>query len=250
MRIGLSLAVLALLAGCGGEREAQNPAAREKAGTNAATPATSTEPVAAPAALADYLPDPGRHAARVMALAPPAEAVALRDRMAAAILRNQAWYTAWAAQHPEGELPWHANLGVSEAEYRRFLALTRQIALSERGRVTLTVTRRPDGGLALGASGAGAALNGVILYPERGRVETPLGRLGTRAATGNDEAASPLGRWRGIAWTNRGTGASRALSLSAGRRAAGERLLYYSYGPTDEETVILFYAGAPARPAS
>ncbi len=249
MRIALSLAALALHAGCSGEREAQNPAVREKAETNAATPATSAEPVATPAALADYLPDPGRHAARVMALAPPPEAVALRDRMAAAILRNQAWYETWAAQHPQGELPWHANLGVSEAEYRRFLALTRRIGLSERGRVTLVVTRRPDGGLALAADGAAAALRGVILYPQAGRVETPLGRLGTRAATGNDAPGSPLGRWRGIAWSNRGTAAPRALSLSAGRRAAGERLLYYKYGPSDEETVILFYEGTPAPPA-
>ena len=250
MRIAPFLAVLAVLPGCSGEREAQIPAAREKAETNAATPATSAEPAAAPAALADYLPDPGRHPARVMALAPPAEAVALRDRMAAAILGNQAWYTAWAAQHPQGELPWHANLGVTEAEYRRYLALTRQIGLAERARVTLTVTRRPDGGLALATDGAAAALNGVILYPDRGRVETPLGRLGTRAATGNDEAASPLGRWRGIAWSNRGTSAPREVSLSAGRREAGERLLYYSHGPSDEETVILFYGGAAPRPAS
>ena len=178
-----------------------------------------------------------------MALAPPAEAVALRDRMAAAILRNQAWYETWATQHPQGELPWHANLGISEADYRRFLALVRQIGLSERGRVTLSVTRRPDGGLTLAAGGAAVALDGLILYPERGRAETPLGRLGTLAATGNDAPGSPLGRWRGVEWSNRGTSAPRRVSLSLGRRAGGERLLYYSYGPSDAETVILLYPG-------
>jgi hypothetical protein len=179
-----------------------------------------------------------------MALAPAPEAVALRERMVAAIMRNPQWYQAWAAQHPEGELPWHASLGISEAEYRRFLALTRRIGLAERGRVTLSVTRRPDGGLALAADGPAAALDGIILYPEAGRVETPLGRLGTRRTTGNDDAASPLGRWQGAEWSDRGTGTGRRLSLSAGRRAGGEMLLYYNYGPSDAETVILLYPAA------
>ncbi|HYD14580.1 MAG TPA: hypothetical protein VEC11_17165 [Allosphingosinicella sp.] len=248
MRIAPLFPALIVLAACSGEQPADNKsAAPASPAANAATPATSAGPAAAPDPLADYLPTPGRHAARAMALAPPAEAVALRDRMAAAILRNRTWYETYAAQHPQGELPWHANLGIGEADYRRYLALTRQIGLGERGRVTLTVTRRSDGGLALGADGAAAALDGLILYPDRGRVETPLGRLGTRAATGNDAPESPLGRWQGIRWSNEGTGAPRQLSLSAGRRADGERLLYYNYGPSDAETVILLYPAGPAR---
>src|SRR5205085_9859837 len=67
----------------------------------AATPRTSVNQTAAPAPLPvppaeAWLPAPGRHAARAMVLAPPAEAVALRDRMVAAIMRNQAWYEAYA----------------------------------------------------------------------------------------------------------------------------------------------------------
>jgi hypothetical protein len=182
-----------------------------------------------------------------MTLAPPAEAVQLRDRMAAAIMRNRTWYDSWAAQHPQGELPWHANLGVSEAEYARYLALTRQIGLSEHGRVTLTVTRRSDGGLTLAAGGEAAALNGLVLYPERGQVETPLGVLATVSTTGNDAADSPLGRWRGAEWSNRGRGAPRQVRLAAGRRAAGDLMLYYDYGPSDAETVILLYPAAAAR---
>lgn len=247
MRIAALILAALLLAACSSDPQPGNKADIPANAAASAAPSASPAPAAAPEALAEFLPTPGRHAARAMALAPPAEAVALRDRMAAAIMRNRAWYESYAAQHPEGELPWHANLGVSEAEYRRFLALTRQIGLSERGRVTLTVTRRPDGGLALDADGAAAALDGIILYAGRGRVETPLGRLGTRAATGNDAPESPLGRWQGIQWSNRGTGAPRPLSLSAGRRAGGERLLYYNYGPSDAETVILLYPGGQAR---
>ncbi len=217
-----------------------------------ANAAITVQPVRPPhptgAALARYLPAPGRHAARAMVLSPPPEAVALRDRMAAAIMRNRAWFEAYTAQHAQGELPWHANLGISEADYRRFLFLTRQIGVRERGRVQLVVTRRPDGGLALTADGAGAALNGLILYPERGQAESRSGRMGTFRETGNDEAGSPLGRWQGAEWSNRGSHATRVLSLSAGRRAAGDMLLYYNYGPSDAETVILLYPAAATGP--
>ena len=117
MRLPCLLASLALLAACGGPpgNDASPPAANSPAGANAAasTPAPDLAPDAA--ATAAFLPSPGRHAARAMALAPPAEAIAMRDRMAAAILRNPSWYESYAAQHPRGELPWHINLGISEA---------------------------------------------------------------------------------------------------------------------------------------
>jgi hypothetical protein len=240
----LALLASALLAACSGTPENEPAVITENEVANSLAPRSTAPPAPTPANLASWLPAPGRHAARAMVLAPPPEAVALRDRMAAAIMRNPAWYQGHVASHPEGELPWHANLGISEADYRRYLALTRQIGLRERAQVTLTVTRRPDGGLALGADGAATPLDGIILYPERGRAETPLGGLGTYRATGNEAETSPLGRWRGAEWSNRGTGASRQLGLSAGRRASGELLLYYSYGPSDEETVILLYPAA------
>lgn len=242
------LAAPLLLAACSGGTPAnEGAAATPPAGANQAAPATPATP-ALPIPAADaYLPTPGRHPARAMVLAPPAEAVALRARMVAAIDRNQAWFQAYAAQHAGGPLPWHANLGISEAEYARFLALTRQIGLRESGRVTLIVTQRSDGGLALTADGAAAPLNGMILYPARGRGETPLGGLTTRRAAGNDAADSPLGRWQGAEWSNRGSGASRPLSLVVGRRAAGDMLLYYSFGPSDAESVILLYPAEAAQ---
>jgi hypothetical protein len=243
------LAAIALLTACSGspgnDRAGAPPG---NAATGPAEAADAVTPAGAPAltgaALASYLPSAGRHEARAMVLAPPAEAVALRDRMVAAIIRNQAWFEAYAGQHPQGELPWHANLGISEADYLRYLALTRQIRLNELARVRLNVTRRPDGGLALAADGAAAALNGILLYPDRGRAQTPLGALGTSRVTGNDAADSPLGRWQGAEWSNRGIHATRLVSLSAGRRAAGDMLLYYNYGPSDAETVILLYPAA------
>ena len=235
-----------LLAGCSAGTGANNAGPVAEAPANRAAPAPVPPPLPAGEAAA-FLPAPGAHPARVMTLAPPAEAVQLRDRMAAAVMRNRTWYDNWAAQHPQGDLPWHANLGVSEAEYARYLALTRRIGLSEQSRVTLNVAQRPDGGLTLAAGGAASALNGLVLYPARGQVETPLGVLATVATSGNDAADSPLGRWRGAEWSNRGRGAPRQVRLIAGRRDAGDLMLYYDYGPSDAETVILLYPAAAAR---
>lgn len=248
------LACTALLAACSsapdnaGAAAEDNVVANAMAAINAIVPAQRS-PAPTGATLASYLPPPGRHAARAMVLSPPPEAIQLRDRMAAAIMRNRAWFEAYATQHSEGELPWHANLGISQADYQRYLALTRQIGIRESGRVQLSVTRLPDGGLGLATQGGAAALNGVILYPDRGRAQTPLGALETSRATGNDDAGSPLGRWQGAEWNNGASGAARVVSLSAGSRNSGDMLLYYNYGPSDAETVILLYPAAAAGAA-
>lgn len=244
MRFLLPLTAL-LLAACSGSTPANNqtPPAPEAA-ANQAAPAT-----APPANAAAFLPTPGTHAGRAMAMTVPPEAEALAARMTAAIRANFAWYRTYAAQHPQGELPWHPNLGISETEYARFLTLTGQIALREIGRVTLTATRRPDGGLALAADGAAGPLNGIILYPERNQVETPLGRLDNGSATANRQARSPTGPWEGVRWNNAGSGAAHRVALVFGRRAQGDMLVFYDYGPSDAETVILLYPAA-APPAA
>lgn len=243
MRALLPAAAFGLLAACSSGAPVNNTAPA------AAAPASQAGPAPAPVSnAAAFLPTPGTHAARAMAMAVPPEAEALARRMTAAIQANFAWYRAYAAQHPQGELPWHPNLGISEAEYARFQTLSGQIALREIGRPTLTVTRQPDGGLRLATNGAAAPLDGIILYPDRNQVETPLGRLATAGAAANHQARSPTGPWEGVRWTNAGTGAPRRVALAFGRRTQGDMLIFYDYGPSDAETVILLYpaAGPPA----
>jgi hypothetical protein len=241
-------AALALLGACGGPPRNNAASAAPANDAGVAVPANYTA-TASQANVAAWLPAPGPHPAQAMALAVPPEAEALAARMTAAIRANPAWYRSYAAQHPQGELPYHSNLGISADEYRRFLALANRIALREIGRVTLTVNRRADGGLALAADGPAAALNGVIVYPERDGVETPFGRLGNRAPAANRQASSPTGPWEGVRWSNLGSGAPRRVALSFGRRARGDMLIFYDYGPTDAETVVLLYPAAPAAVA-
>ena len=240
-----------LLAACSGGAAPNNSSPAAEAPVNQAAPAAPAGPAATPVpGAAAFLPTPGAHPARAMAMAVPPEAEALAARMTAAIRANFAWYRTYAAQHPQGELPWHPNLGISEAEYARFLTLTGQIALREIAPVTLNVTRRPDGGLALAAAGPATPLDGIVLYPERGLVETPLGRLGNGAPTANRQQRSPTGPWQGVRWTNLGSGARSRVAIAFGRRARGDMLIFYDYGPSDAETVVLLYPAAAAPAAA
>jgi hypothetical protein len=245
-RIILPAAAIALLAACGGGAANNNTAAP-------AAPANDAAPAAAPVTnIAAYLPTPGEHRARAMAISVPPEAEALAARMTAAIRANFAWYRTYAAQHPRGELPWHPNLGISAEEYRRFQALAATVSLREIGQVTVTVTRQADGGLAFAAAGPAAPLNGIIVYPDRNQVVTPLGPLANGAPAANRQAVSPTGPWEGVRWTNLGTGARTRVALSFGRRARGDMLIFYDYGPSDAESVVLLYpapgTATPARP--
>jgi hypothetical protein len=238
----ISLLVLASCGGPPGENGATAAPEMRRNGVQAAAPSPQLPP-AASVNPAPFLPAAGAHQARAMAITAPPEMQRLAERIRTAMRARPDWFRAYAAQHPQGELPWHSNLGVSEAEYRRFLALTHELGLAEVDRVTFTVTRRPDGGLAFAAAGQAAPLNGIIVYPAGDRVETPRGRLTRRSAIDNHEPRSPTGPWQGVQWSNIGSG-GRPVRLAFGRRAAGDLILYYDFGPTDAETVILLYPAA------
>lgn len=238
-------AAFVLLAACGSaSQENAAPAAPGNASNASVTAAELPTPSAVNPAL--YVPAPGTYQAQAVVSAPSPELEALTNKITTAVRADPAWFRIYSAEHP-GELPYHPNLGLTEAEYRRFLVLTRQIGLREVGRVALTVTRRADGGLALSAAGPGARLNGVVLYPDRNRVDTPFGPLASRSVIDNPEQQSPTGPWRGVQWSNRGSASLRPVRIAFGRRARGDMILFYDYGPSDPETVTLLY---PAQAAA
>ena len=186
----LAFALVAALAACSAPsgNAADNEAGNEAA-ANAAVPAdVATE-------LARYLPAPGSHPARAMRLLISPDYERLSARMLAAIGRDRAWFEAYARQHPNvrGPLPWHQRFGLSEAEYRRMIALSNEVRLEEIGRLQLGVAAAPGGGFALSATGPAARLNGIVLQPGRDRVETPRGRLTRRVAINQNDPRAPTG---------------------------------------------------------
>lgn len=252
--IPAALALL-LVAGCGGAPENDSVPAPAAGRTDVPPPVQGNDaplvqpapalPTGAPVAPGPWLPAIGTHQARAMAIAAPLELQQLTARMQAAMQANPEWSRTYLAQHPGGALPWHPSLGISEQEHRRFHALTLQLGLTEIDRVALTVSRRPDGGLALAATGQAAPLNGIIVYPDRDRVETPRGALTIRSTIDNREPRSPSGPWQGVQWRS-APGGERTVKLAFGRRARGDLILYYDFGPSDAETIVLLFPAATA----
>jgi len=188
-----------------------------------------------------FAPEPGTHPSRTMVLMMPAEEGRLAERIAAAIRRNSQWFATYAAQHPGGTLPYHANLGLSQAEYERYLSLMKQHRLGEVERGQLRVTRTADGGLQLSSSGHAAYLNGIVIHLDRNYVETRHGRLTDSKAVDQTDPTSPTGAWRGVRWLNADQTGGLRVQLALGRRADGERLIYYSADPSTDEVLFLLY---------
>jgi len=204
--------------------------------------AASIAAAAIPGEVAPFLPPPGTHEARAMQIMVPVEIARIGERMVEAAQRNPDWFRAYIAAHPdERPLPYHPNIGVSEAEYRRFVGREGRGLLFEAARIPLTVAATPDGGFAFSASGPAALLDGIVLYPERDLVETPLGRLDRRVPIDQDDGDAPTGRWTGVQWSNEGAPGPR-VKLAIGRRENGERVIYYDVAPGEGQTVFLLYA--------
>ncbi len=51
-------------------------------------------------------------------------------------------------------------------------------------------------------------------------------------------------------WSNAGSTTGRPVQLAFGRRAAGDLILYYDFGPSDAETIVLLYPAAAAASAT
>jgi hypothetical protein len=208
----------------------------------AAVAIAASAAAADPVGIAEFLPKAGTHQVRQMQVMAPAEASGLADRMTAAAQRNLSWFQQYAAQHEgkEGMLPYHPNLGLSEAEYGKFVSLIGQMALRETGRAQVSVAASPEGALALSASGGAAALNGIVIHPRQDFVHTPSGRLTHRISIDQDDPKSPTGRWKGVQWSN-GDATAQSAKLAVGRRENGEMMIYYAAAGSQSGPLILVY---------
>lgn len=198
---------------------------------------------AIPQEVAPFLPAVGVHASRTMVLMMPRQAVAILERMDAALKQRPEWINAWAKDHrdPNGRLQYHPNLGISEEEYLQLSRLEKQMTLGEVERGNLNVRLRPDGGLELSSTGHAAYLNGIVIYPEKDYVDTKHGRLNLRTAINQRDPQSPTGPWRGAQWTDSNGEQGPVVKFAIGKRQSGELVIYYDVEPSSNETLFLIY---------
>lgn len=107
-----------------------------------------------------YLPKSGVIAGQAMELGATPEAVRVSTKLQAAIQKNQAWFTSYAAKVKEGDpLPYDRRLGVTKAEYD--VILNAKMVLTPKGAVSIKVKTDAKGNLEFASEGIAGALNGV-----------------------------------------------------------------------------------------
>jgi hypothetical protein len=152
---------------------------------------------------AQHLPKSGIIRGSVMVPAASPEMEALAKRMQTAVAANAEWFRAYVEAAGAGELPYHANLGLTEEEYKRFLSLSKTGRTLQRvGSVEISLSRAEDGALTFVTTPSDFPLHLVSISADGTTVETPYGRLMRSTDISQRDANAPTGRWSGPRWEN------------------------------------------------
>ena len=175
----------------------------------------------------------GKLRAEVMELAAPPRMAELSSRLQAAVRRDPAWWTAHVqAARPGEPLAYDTRLGLTEAEYREFLALGDSLRIRPVAPVELQFTAAP-GGWRLEGGTSLPELQGIVIDTLTWELQTPLGKataVKVITANTNQQATGP---WDGVQWQRTDTsivttGSGTAITFALGRlRDSGRVLLYY-----------------------
>jgi hypothetical protein len=141
----------------------------------------------------------GRLTVDVMEIASPPRASELAQRLQQAAREDPDWWREHVKKAEPGEpLPYDSRLGLSEAEYKEFLALSNKMTTQKKAEATLIITEDNDvyvldGGQAL------ADFTGIEIDLDNDLVRTPFGVLTKRTEIEASEG-SALGAWAGTQW--------------------------------------------------
>jgi hypothetical protein len=178
------------------------------------------------------LPD-GVATAQIMELAAPPRLVELSTRLQAAAQRNPDWFAAHVKAALPGEpLAYDVRLGLTEPEYRQFLALADSMVIRPVGPAELRVAAIP-GGWRLDGGTALPDLSGIEIDTLAWEVRTSFGKTSTVKAVVGNANQKTTGQWNGVQWHRADssivtTGSGTGITFSLGRlRDSGRVLLYY-----------------------
>jgi hypothetical protein len=219
-RLAILHAALCLPPCMGCDRSRTEPP--KPAGVTATRPADS-----APSAAGNLMPPlhAGRIPGRIINVAVPDKVVEYTKTMQAAVARNPDWWSAYVKQSmpTEGPLPYHPNFGLTEEQYKEYLALAKQMELQEGAETSLLVQRTEEGTWTLNP-GAPVGKPLQIEIDVKNRVaKTPYGTLvsPTEIRSGSGNAWGSLGEWEGLEWKMREgapeSGRAKLVTLRLGR---------------------------------
>jgi hypothetical protein len=162
------------------------------------------------------------------------EADRLAEKLSKAINANPTWWMNYAKanidKHP---LPYHANLGMSEAEYRRYLVVIEDRYFAVHSTRTLSVHRTGADSFALDGGDDLPWITGIAFDLRTAMTTIPGVRRRVPGAPKSDVLLRPVGKWQGLRWQlDEGgdspfTGHVRAVCLEVGTTEGGNLIVSY-----------------------
>lgn len=193
-----------------------------------------TAETAAPADSTQSLIPVGTVRATSMDLVAPPRLQELMRRFQATAQRDPQWWMEYvkANARPGEPLPYHPNLGLSEAEYREMLGMSDEMRLAPVGEGELTVRTEGDSRYVLDGGRAFPDLTGIAIDLARNRVETPLGVLTPGDPIEPSPGQAATGPWHGVRWEledfDPDAMTGTVVKLSLGRlEESGRGILHY-----------------------
>ena len=129
------------------------------------------------------------------------EAERLGEKLTKAVNANPTWWTNYVGanidKHP---LPYHTNLGMSEAEYRRYLVVVEDRYFAVQSTRTLSVHRTGADSFTLDGGDAIPWITGIAFDLRTAMATIPGVRRLMPGTQKSDVLLRPVGKWQGLRW--------------------------------------------------
>ncbi len=171
----------------------------------------------------------------------------LADRIVQGASQDPDWWREHRKKSRGDEPPaYDPRMGISEAEHREFVTLSKMLTAQKSQEAVLNVTSADNDRFVLDGGSTLRELTGIEIDLRNALVRTPLGDLKSQGGvqTNNDHA---LGTWDGMQWkldsTDPTAGSSMSASFALGKmRPSGRCVIRYEATQTkQEESTRVFY---------
>lgn len=186
----------------------------------------------------------GTHQAERLELWAPPRLAELTQKLTLGAQANPQWFQDYMAQATPGQpLPYDRRLGISEAEYREYLALGDSLQLRPADTVALAIESVPEG-WRFGELTEVVGLRGVSIDTLKNEVTSPqFGAMRGVAAVTPNATQGATGQWSGPRWTieevDQNVMTGTLAEFSVGRlEASGQTLIYYDAKRAIQGTMV------------
>lgn len=196
--------------------------------------------------LSGLIATPASTRAEVRVLGVSAEIREINERINRSTEKNQAWFEDYRSNlTPGNPIPYHQNLGVSEAEFQQLMGDGWSEELVSNGDTTLSFDWREDDVLKISGLPDEAPFDSVLYEPVSDTILTRYGQFKGSAPAeglvGTDESMA----WSGRVWTlkRKGSDGEVTLHFVMGRLKATDQsvLVHEAYGQLNGEPVQNHY---------